>query len=380
MHAATHAGRPERPVPAGKSARTVAAGVCRVKKIRARAGARRAYTRAVSSPVAVLGGGSFGTCLAVLASRQHDAVLWARDPKIVDGINREHANPRYLRDIALPPELRATADLGEALRGRELVIVSVPSQAVRPVLARALPHLAPGAVLVATMKGIELETGMTMNQVFEDVLPLELHPRVVYLSGPSFAREIAEHKPTAVTLASREEIYAISVQASLSTPWFRCYSHHDVVGVEVGGAVKNVVAIAVGMCDALEMGQNARAGLMTRGLREITRLGVALGANPLTFQGLSGMGDLILTCMGDLSRNRHVGLELGRGKSLADIIGGMDEVAEGVKTTYAVCRLAARLGVEMPIAEGVREVLDGRVGPKEAGLSLLTRQLRTELE
>jgi glycerol-3-phosphate dehydrogenase (NAD(P)+) len=338
------------------------------------------YTRAVSSPVAVLGGGSFGTCLAVLASRKHDVVLWARDPDVVDGVNQKHANPRYLRDIALPRDVRATVDLAEALHGRELVIVSVPSHAVRPILAQALPHLAPGAVLVATMKGIEIETGMTMNQVFEDVLPKEVHPRVVYLSGPSFAREIAEHKPTAVTLASREENYAISVQSSLSTPWFRCYSHHDVVGVEVGGAVKNVVAIAVGMCDGLDMGLNARAGLMTRGLREITRLGVELGANPLTFQGLSGMGDLILTCTGGLSRNRRVGLELGQGKTLDEIISGMDEVAEGVKTTYAVCRLAARLGVEMPIADAVRDVLDGRVGPKEVGFALLSRQLRTELE
>jgi glycerol-3-phosphate dehydrogenase (NAD(P)+) len=330
--------------------------------------------------VAVLGGGSFGTCLAVLAARQHDALLWARDPEVVEGINREQRNPRYLRDVPLPPELRATSALEESLRGRELVIVSVPSHALRGVMAQALPHLEPGAILVATMKGIEIETGMTMNQVFEDVLPEEFHPRVVYLSGPSFAREIAQHKPTAVTVASRELPYAISAQASLSTPWFRCYAHDDVVGVEVGGSVKNVVAIAVGMCDGLEMGLNARAGLMTRGLHEITRLGVELGANPRTFQGLSGMGDLILTCTGDLSRNRRVGLELGHGKSLAEIVAGMDQVAEGVKTTYAVCRLAERLGVEMPIADAVRRVLDGEWQPKEAGFQLLSRQLRTELE
>jgi glycerol-3-phosphate dehydrogenase (NAD(P)+) len=338
------------------------------------------HTAGVPTPVAVLGGGSFGTCLAVLASRQHDAVLWARDSEVVEGIRREHRNPRYLRDIPLPPELRATGDLQEALRGRELVIVSVPSHALRQVLASALPYLEPGVVLVATMKGIEIETGMTMNQVFEDVLPRELHPRVVYLSGPSFAREIAEHKPTAVTVASHELGYAISVQASLSTPWFRCYSSNDVVGVEVGGAVKNVVAIAVGMCDGLEMGMNARAGLMTRGLHEIARLGARLGANPLTFYGLSGMGDLILTCTGDLSRNRRVGIELGQGRTAAEILAGMDQVAEGVKTTFAVCQLADRLGVEMPIAGAVRRVLDGELQPKEAGFQLLSRQLRTELE
>ena len=199
------------------------------------------------TPVAVLGGGSFGTCLAVLSARQHETVLWARDPDVVEGIRRDRRNPRYLRDIELPAELAATTDLGAALRGREVVIVSVPSHALRETLARALPHLLPGAILVATMKGIETETGMTMDGVFEDVLPAEMHPRVVYLSGPSFAREIAQHKPTAVTVASRELAYAISVQATLSTPWFRCYSHDDVVGVEVGGAVKNVVAIAVGM-------------------------------------------------------------------------------------------------------------------------------------
>jgi glycerol-3-phosphate dehydrogenase (NAD(P)+) len=331
-------------------------------------------------PVAVVGGGSFGTCLAVLAARRHDVVLWARSEAVAEGINRDHRNPRYLTDIDLPAGIRATTNLADAVAGRELVIFSVPSHATRGILGEALPHLDPEALLVATTKGIEIETGMTMNQVFEDVLPPAFHPRVVYLSGPSFAREVAEHKPTAVTVASHEEAFAISVQESLSTPWFRCYSHDDVVGVQVGGAVKNVIAIAVGMCDGLEMGLNARAGLMTRGLREMTRLGEALGANPLTFQGLSGMGDLVLTCTGDLSRNRRVGIELGRGRSLADITGGMNEVAEGVKTTWAVCGLAERLGVDMPNAFALREVLDGTLTPREVGRRVLARQLRTELE
>jgi glycerol-3-phosphate dehydrogenase (NAD(P)+) len=183
-----------------------------------------------------------------------------------------------------------------------------------------------------------------------------------------------------VTLACREEAYAISVQTALSCPWFRCYTHDDVVGVEVGGALKNVVAIAVGMCDGLGRGLNARAGLMTRGLREITRLGEVLGANPLTFLGLSGMGDLILTCTGDLSRNRRVGLELGKGRPLAEIVGGMNQVAEGVRTTYAVCALADRLGVDMPIARGLRAVLEGELTPDDAGQMLMTRQLRSESE
>jgi glycerol-3-phosphate dehydrogenase (NAD(P)+) len=333
----------------------------------------------VPIPVAVLGAGSFGTCLAALAARQHEVALWGRDPEVAEAIRRERRNPRHLSGLRLPETILATDELGEALAGRELVIVAVPSQGVRALLRAALPELEPGAILVSAAKGLELETGMTMNQVFEDALPAEIHPRVVYLSGPSFAVEIADHKPTAVTLASREETYAISVQTSLSTPWFRCYSHDDVVGVEVGGALKNVVAIAVGMCDGLEMGANARAALMTRGLREMTRLGVELGANPLTFQGLSGMGDLVATCTSDLSRNRRVGLALGRGKALDEILAGMHEVAEGVPTAHAVCRLAARLGVEMPIASALREVLDGEAAPREAGLRLLARQLRTEL-
>ncbi len=332
------------------------------------------------TPVAVLGAGSFGTCLAVLAAREHDVTIWAREPAVAAAIERDRRNPRYLPEVELPETLRATSDLAEALEGRELVICSVPSHGVRAVMAEAARYLDQGAILVSTVKGIEVETGMLMHQVFEDLLDPSFHARLVVLSGPSFAREVAVRQPTAVTLACREEAYAISVQTALSCPWFRCYTHDDVIGAEVGGALKNVVAIAVGMCDGLGRGLNARAGLMTRGLREITRLGVALGANPLTFQGLSGMGDLILTCTGDLSRNRRVGLELGQGRQLADIVGGMKQVAEGVRTTYAACALADRLGVDMPIVQAVRAVLQGDVSPEEAGQRLMTRQLRSETE
>jgi glycerol-3-phosphate dehydrogenase (NAD(P)+) len=199
------------------------------------------------------------------------------------------------------------------------------------------------------------------------------------LSGPSFAREIAHHKPTVVTLACREEAYAISVQATLSCPWFRCYTHTDVIGVELGGALKNIIAIAVGMGDGQNQGYNSRAAIMTRGLAEITRLGVKLGADPTTFLGLSGMGDLVLTCTGDLSRNRRVGIALGQGQKLEDILEEMGEVAEGVETTRAVCRLAKRLGVDMPMANMVRQVLDGERTPEEAGKALMTRQLRSEI-
>lgn len=336
--------------------------------------------RAMSTPVAVLGAGSFGTCLALLAAREHDVTIWARHAEIADHITRERRNPKYLTDIELPSNITATADLGEALAGREIVICAIPSHGVRDVMTRAGKAMDPGAILVSTVKGIEVETGLTMDGVLEEVLPEALHPRLVFLSGPSFAREVALHKPTAVTLACQEESYAISVQTALSCPWFRCYTHDDVTGALIGGALKNVIAIAVGICDGLDHGMNARAGLMTRGLREITRLGEALGANPLTFLGLSGMGDLVLTCTGDLSRNRSVGVQIGQGRSVGEIVGGMDQVAEGVRTTYAVCELADRLGVEMPIAFGVRAILEDEIAPTEGARILMTRQLRSETE
>jgi len=331
-------------------------------------------------PVAVLGAGSFGTCLALLSAREHDVRLWARDVELADTINREHRNPRYLSDARIPEQVRATTDLEEALEGCELVICAVPSHGVREVMERAAGFLPRDALLVSTVTGIELGTWMRMDQVLEEMLDPEHHPRLVFLSGPSFAREVFAEKPTAVTVACREEAFAISVQDSLSLTNFRCYSATDVIGVQVGGALKNVVAIAVGISDGLGLGHNARAALMTRGLHEITRLGVAMGADPLTFLGLAGMGDLILTCTGDLSRNRNVGLALGRGETLAEIVGSMNEVAEGVRTTIAACALADQAGVEMPIARDVQRVLDGEAEPAEAVAELVNRQLRNENE
>jgi glycerol-3-phosphate dehydrogenase (NAD(P)+) len=330
------------------------------------------------TPVAVLGAGSFGTCLALLAGRAHDVTLWARDPAMAAVMQRERRNPSYLQDFALPDSVRVTSDLADALAGRELVICAIPSHGLREVMARAGRAMDAGAIVVSTVKGIEAPSGLLMHRVLAEVLPEPMRPRIVALSGPSFAREVAAGKPTAVTLACAEEAYAISVQTALSSPSFRCYTHPDVIGVEVGGALKNVVAIAVGMCDGLGTGLSARAALMTRGLHEITRLGVALGADPLTFQGLSGMGDLILTCTGDLSRNRTVGLELARGRSLAEIVAGMNEVAEGIRTTHAACGLAEALGMDMPIAFGLRAVLDGDITPAQAGLLLMARQLKSE--
>ncbi len=316
----------------------------------------------------------------MVCALRHDVRIWAREPDLADAINRDHRNPQYLSHLRIPDRVHATADLAEALEDRELVICAIPSHGVRDVMTRAADALPPDAILVSTVKGIEAGTLMRMDQVLEDVLAPVHHPRLVFLSGPSFAREVAEQRPTAVTVAAREEIYAISVQESISWPWFRCYTSSDVVGVELGGALKNVIAIAVGICEGLGLGQNARAALMTRGLREITRLGVKMGADPLTFLGLAGMGDLFLTCSGDLSRNRSVGLALGRGQKLAEIVAGMSEVAEGVRTTGAACALAQQHGVEMPIVETVKRVLDAELAPEGAVESLLSRQLRSENE
>jgi glycerol-3-phosphate dehydrogenase (NAD(P)+) len=329
--------------------------------------------------VAVLGAGSFGSCLAILcADCGHDVSLWARDAALIDAITRDRRNPRFLKDVAIPDAIRATTDLAEALRDCEMVIIAVPSHAVRDVMARAAASLPAEAILVSAVKGIELDTGKTMDAVIAEVLPESYHPRIAVLSGPSFAKEVAQHKPTVVTIACREEAYAIAVQNYLSCPWFRCYSETDVLGVEIGGAIKNVIAIAVGVSDGMSLGHNARAATMTRGLAEITRLGVRLGANPLTFLGLAGMGDLVLTCTGDLSRNRRVGLALGEGRKLPEILEELGEVAEGVRTTYAACQLSERVGVELPIAQGVRLLLDGKVDPREGVKLLLNRQLRGE--
>ncbi len=316
----------------------------------------------------------------MLSGREHDVKLWSRRPEVAEAINRDRRNPNYLTQFELPDRLEATPDLRDALAGRELVIIAVPSHSLRDVMEVAGPYIEPGAIVVSAVKGIEDETGLTMHGVLEDVLDAEHHPRLVALSGPSFAAEIARQRPTVVTLACREEAFAISVQATLSSPWFRCYTNTDIVGVEIAGALKNVIAIAVGMCDGLDGGLNARAALMTRGLAEITRIGVALGADPHTFLGLSGMGDLLLTCTGDLSRNRRVGLALAKGQGIDQIVAELGEVAEGVRTTRATCRLARRLGVDAPISQSVLRVIDGEKTPEEVGHALMTRQLKSERE
>jgi glycerol-3-phosphate dehydrogenase (NAD(P)+) len=335
---------------------------------------------AVSIPIAVLGAGSFGTCLALLCARNHTVEIWSRDPELAASINHDRRNPRYLSDLELPSNVHATSDLAEALRDRELVICAIPSQFVREVMTRANRELADTSILISTVKGIEIGTCMLMEEVFREVLDPVHHPRLTFLSGPSFAREVADRQPTAVTVACRDETYAVSVQESLSSPEFRCYTSSDVVGVELGGALKNVIAIAVGVCEGLGFGLNARAAVMTRGLREITRLGISMGADPMTFLGLAGAGDLWLTCTGDLSRNRRVGLALASGESLPDIVNGMNEVAEGIPTTAAARELGRRHDVELPIATMVDELIRGKITPDQGARLLMSRQLRSENE
>jgi glycerol-3-phosphate dehydrogenase (NAD(P)+) len=327
----------------------------------------------------VLGGGSWGTALAsVLGGKAHDVTVWAFEPEVAADINGRHENGRYLPGLALPASLRATSDLGEALRGAEMVVAVSPSHVTRRVMLEAAPHLPANVPIVCATKGIENETLMTMSEVLEDVLPPERHPYLAFLSGPSFAQEVARGMPTAVVAAARWERMARLVQQAFAVPTFRVYTSTDVAGVEFGGALKNVIAIAAGVSDGLGFGHNARSGLITRGLAEISRLAMRRGANPMTLSGLAGMGDLVLTCTGELSRNRQVGLRLGQGESIQAILGSMVQVAEGVKTAQSAHDLAARLNVEMPLCDAVYSTLFEAVPAREAVAALLARELKAE--
>lgn len=330
-------------------------------------------------PVTVLGGGAWGTALAsVLARNGHEVVVWAREPEVVDGINGEARNPLFLPEVALPRKLRASADLsGAVARGRVLVSV-IPAQYVRSVWEEALPAVRADALVVSASKGIETSTLERMDQVLGDLLPGTVMDRFTVLSGPSFALEVAQAAPTLVVAASRDEESAREVQGLFQNGFFRVYTNTDVVGVELGGALKNVIAVAAGVTAGLGFGHNTMAALVTRGLAEITRLGVAMGARRETFAGLAGMGDLVLTCTGELSRNRTVGYRLGQGEALAEILGGMRSVAEGVKTVQAVHRLARDHGVEMPITAEVHAMLTEGRAPREALENLMSRAPKPE--
>ncbi len=328
---------------------------------------------------AVIGAGSWGTALAVLLAEKGCAVsLWAHRPEHAERLQRERENVVYLPGIPLPENLVISADIDAVLRDASVVVMVVPSHAYREVFQQVAPRIDPATIVVSAAKGIENETLLTMTGVMRDVAPDISFPLAV-LSGPSFAREVAEGKPTAVTVAAAETAVATRVQDLFFTERFRVYTSTDVVGVEIGGPLKNVVAIAAGIADGLGFGTNARAALITRGLAEITRLAVKLGANPLTMAGLAGLGDLVLTCTGDLSRNRAVGLKLGRGMTLADIQAEMQMVAEGIRTTRSAYHLARRHGVEMPILEQVYAVLYEGKTCRQAVTDLLGRNQKEEI-
>jgi glycerol-3-phosphate dehydrogenase (NAD(P)+) len=328
--------------------------------------------------VTVLGSGGWGTALAVhLARVGHDTRLWGRDAALVAEMNRRRANAVYLPDIRFPDRLHATADLAEALNETQFIVAAVPSHGTREILQRAAPYVRRGATMVSASKGLERDTLFRVSEVIEQELGASVH--VAVLSGPSFAAELARELPTAVSVASRDARIVEQVQEEFRAPYFRLYGTSDVVGVEVGGALKNVIAIAAGVAEGLGLGHNAQAGLITRGLAEISRLACAAGAQRETLAGLTGLGDLVLTCTGSLSRNRHVGIELARGRSVQDVLATMKMVAEGVRTTDAALALAARHGIEMPITAQVAELLAGRKDAKTALYELMLRPQRAEV-
>jgi len=328
---------------------------------------------------AVLGAGSWGTALAkVLAENGYATRLWARDAALAADIASHRQNRRYLADIELPRNLSACTSLSAALEGAEVVTLVVPSHALRSLALDVRTLLPEGVPIVAAIKGIENDSLELPSQILESVLPSALHAQLTYLSGPSFAKEVALGMPTGVLIAGKSEPFACAAQEAFGNLRLRVYRTDDVIGVELGGALKNVVAIAAGISDGMGFGHNSRAALITRGLAEIGRLAQKLGAHPLTVSGLSGMGDLVLTCTGDLSRNRHVGIELGRAKKLPEILREMTMVAEGVRTAKSAYELSRREQVEMPITEGVYRILYEQRDPREELAGLMARSPRPE--
>jgi glycerol-3-phosphate dehydrogenase (NAD(P)+) len=328
------------------------------------------------SAVAVLGAGSWGTALANhLAAKGEDVMLWAYEAEVADAINQRHENPVYLPGVALAPSLRATADAAQAAAGRPVILSVSPSQMVRAVLRPLGRVVQPGALLIGASKGIETETLKRMSEVCAEELPGRPY---VILSGPSFAEEVAQRQPTAVVAASASAPAAEQAQRLLTTATFRVYTSGDVTGTELAGSFKNVIAIAAGMCDGLGLGNNPRAALITRGLAEITRLGVALGADPRTFSGLAGVGDLVLTTCGSLSRNRALGVALAQGETLAGFTAAHRAVVEGVYTAQVALRMAGQAGVELPIARKVAECLFEAKPPRQAIMELMERTPKPE--
>ncbi|HKC82156.1 MAG TPA: NAD(P)H-dependent glycerol-3-phosphate dehydrogenase [Gemmatimonadaceae bacterium] len=326
----------------------------------------------------VVGAGAWGTALADLLTRNgHDVLLWAYEPDVVESVNKKHENVRFLGGNSLAPALKATGDINRAVEGAELITLATPSHVLRPIVRAAAKSMTRSAPIVVATKGIEKGTLSLMTEVAEQEIG---GATVVALSGPSFAKEVVTCQPTAVVVASGDEEAAAIAQRAFSSAYFRAYTHTDVIGVELGGALKNVMAVATGIAEGLGLGFNARAALVTRGLAEMTRLGVALGAEQSTFAGLAGLGDLVLTCTGSLSRNRAVGVEVGKGKTLDEVLKGKETVAEGVVTAQSARELAAREGVEMPIVDTVNRVLFEGQPARSAIAALMTRELRAEVD
>ena len=327
--------------------------------------------------IALLGAGSWGTALAVHLGRLgHDVRLWARDPRVAADISSRRANVVYLPDISLPQSVVVTASLQDAVDGSELIVSAIPSHGCRVVMREAASHIRNDATIVSATKGLETQTLLRMSEVMAEELGAK-RP-VVVLSGPSFAVEVARERPTVVLAASGNVTATELVQSEFRGPFFRIYGSTDVIGVEIGGALKNVIAIAAGVVEGLGLGHNALAALITRGLAEITRLACAAGGQRETTAGLSGLGDLVLTCTGSLSRNRHVGVELAHGRRLSDVLAGMKMIAEGVNTTKAALALGARHGVELPIATQMAAVLAGESDVRAAVETLMLRRQRAE--
>ncbi len=326
----------------------------------------------------IVGAGAWGTALAnLLAENGHETMLWAFEPDVAESVEAHRENRRFLPGIPLHPDLRASATLDTACAGAELVLFASPSHVLRQVAAQATRWIPENARLVVATKGIERDRLALMTDVVAEEVPGRA---IVALSGPSFAIEVAQHLPTAIVAASSDHAAALFTQQAFSTSAFRVYTQKDVVGVELGGSLKNVMAVATGIADGLQLGFNARAALITRGLAEMTRLGVKLGADPATFAGLAGVGDLVLTCTGSHSRNRSVGIEIGRGATLSEVLQGRETVAEGVTTTESAKALAAREGVEMPIVNAVHRVLFEKQPARWALVELMTRDLKGEHE
>jgi len=329
--------------------------------------------------IAIIGAGSWGTALSLTLSRiGHSIRLWAYEKEVASDIRSNRENRLFLPGFRLPESIVPTTELTAAIEGAKYVVTTIPSHVCRRLYEQMLPELHPEVIFVSATKGLEIDSLMRMSQVIQSVTERRFVPKLTVLSGPSFALEVARGDPTAVVVASADMSAAQAVQEDFSSKTLRLYTSDDVVGVEMGGAVKNVIAIAAGVIEGLELGHNPKAALVTRGLAEMTRLACACGARSETLAGLAGMGDLVLTCTGDLSRNRRVGAELGKGRKLSDIIGSMRMIAEGVKTTEATVALATKHGIEMPITNQVYRILQGLVSPKDAIRELMERSLKTE--